>query len=717
MATPQEYKRETDGTRFQPGGIDTVHPLDSLPPAKYGYLQNVRAYKQLQIIGRSTESTAVVSALPTPVHSLRLLNDTTPSGPVAGYVRVIGAAGTMWVNSTEVGSGYSAHPVSLCPFRPNQSVQPWMYTGDSSQAVTISTEFLISGSPTNFGCTGMTKIRSDGRIYKTGIEEPQLAPQVSTSNSSVAFGGGTGNLLATTIPWTNYNGANNSFDYGETNGPPKTSPPPLDGTAPFIVDVVNATTVTVTAITGTATINGGSRAPTDSSSSWVAPGVPGYPGQFIQVGGVAATTASVVIGAFTDGEGNVLPLGVAPLFVTSVIDVGATIGTAIPVPAGAQQFQIGINTLGNTYTATNSGAFTITGTVTTNALPAVTAILGTLALAYWGDSPTSGPTGSYIWKNPDDPGGSGPARSTSNAVGSTTGNSFIFDATFTAGLPGLPGIGSPSTAMEWTTLNADSVATGTNPVFAAPITATYPSNTSFSNFNFCLTGSIYFPASGNYLFVLTNHDDVLWGIGGGVKFVSATNSGSGEGSDSPISDYGQTITVVGGYPLLPRQRYTSGNGGNYAQTTVEVSVPAAGIYPIELDYDYWYHSGRILLLDASPTPLASPTIIPPLTAGVREEVQYRYTYRSSATGAVSNPSPESTAESVPVTANTITSFWSPDPQVDVVDYYRVDDAITNFTYVCTGPNDNLGEAACNEHGSERFAERYGDRGESHLAIR
>ena len=116
-----------------------------------------------------------------------------------------------------------------------------MYTGDSSQDfVTISTEFLISGSPTNFGCTGMTKIRSDGRIYKTGIEEPQLAPQVSTSNSSVAFGGGTGNLLATTIPWTNYNGANNSFDYGETNGPPKTSPPPLDGTAPFIVDVVNA---------------------------------------------------------------------------------------------------------------------------------------------------------------------------------------------------------------------------------------------------------------------------------------------------------------------------------------------------------------------------------------------------------------------------------------------------------------------------------------------
>ena len=107
-------------------------------------------------------------------------------------------------------------------------------------------------------------------------------------------------------------------------------------------------------------------------------------------------------------------------------------------------------------------------------------------------------------------------------------------------------------------------------------------------------------------------------------------------------------------------------------------------------------NGRILLLEALSDRWRKPaTIIPPLAAGVKQQVQYRYVYRSSATGAVSNPSPESTAESIPVTANTISSIWSPDPQVDVVDYYRIDSVTSEFTYVNTGPNDNLGVGGTN----------------------
>ena len=104
-----------------------------------------------------------------------------------------------------------------------------------------------------------------------------------------------------------------------------------------------------------------------------------------------------------------------------------------------------------------------------------------------------------------------------------------------------------------------------------------------------------------------------------------------------------------------------------------VSVPAAGIYPIEIDYDYWYHSGRILLLKASPTAGGSRDDHPAAASAVRgQQVQYRYVYRCTATGALSNPSPNRAAETVPVTANTINPFWSTDPQVDVVDYYRID---------------------------------------------
>lgn len=613
--------------------------------------------------------------LPDPPHTIRRLNDSTPNGPPAGYVLVIGAAGKMYVNNSQVASGMSGNPVSMVPFRPNTSPQPDMYIGDSSLAVSIPS-YIASGYGT---VAGMLKIRSDGLTTKMGIKEPQLAPVVSTAPANVSV---KGTLNATDIPWTNYAGQNPDFNYGESSGSPDPTP---DGTPPFIIDVANANTVTITSLTGTATINGGSKTPTSAGPT---PGSTN-PGGYVQVGGIVPGSVSVVVGAFTDGDGNVMPLGVAPLYVTSVVDVGGNIGVAITVPYGAQQFQIGINSTGNTFSS-NLGSFALAATVTTDALPAVTSILGNMNLWYWDDSPTSGGVASYIWKNPDDPGGGGPPRSTSNAVGTTTGNSFIFDATFTAGIPALPGIGDPTVPMLWATLNPDEVVIAENPVFPAPLTKTNPNNTQFANFNFCLTGSIYFPQAGDYTFVLTNHDDMMWGIGGGVTLVSATPSGSGESGSVGLSSSGQTITVVSGLPLLPRQNYSSGLGGNYAKTTVVVNVPGPGIYPIEVDYDYWYHSGRILLIMADPTPGAGPAIIPPLPQSVRQETQYRGVYRSTATGALSNPSPASAAETVPVTSNTITIPFSLDPQVDVVDYYRIDSVTADYTYVNTGPNDGLG---------------------------
>ena len=293
---------------------------------------------------------------------------------------------------------------------------------------------------------------------------------------------------------------------------------------------------------------------------------------------------------------------------------------------------------------------------------------------------------SYLWKNPGDPGGGIP-RSTSNAVGSTTGNSFIFDATFTAGLPGLPGTGTEDIPMQWFALSPESAVIGSAPVFPSPITATYPSNTSYNNFNFCLYGQIYIPAPGQYTFVVTSHDDFIWGIQDAV-LISAVASGSGEGGTIGLSDAGQTITVAQGYPLLPRQNYTSGEGGNYSQTTVVLAFAAAGVYGIEADYDYWYHSGRIFLIEASPTPGASPTIIPPLTAAVRTGVSYIGTYASSLTGAESNPSPPTTPITTPVLASQVSIPYSDDPQVDKCNFWRQDQGLPNFTYVGTGPNTN-----------------------------
>ena len=84
MAGTQEYKRDPNGVRFAPGGMVTTTPLDALPEGKYAYLQNVRAYKQKQIVGRSTMSAPLVTEIG-PVHSLRILNDTTPTGFVPTF--------------------------------------------------------------------------------------------------------------------------------------------------------------------------------------------------------------------------------------------------------------------------------------------------------------------------------------------------------------------------------------------------------------------------------------------------------------------------------------------------------------------------------------------------------------------------------------------------------------------------------------------------------
>jgi hypothetical protein len=719
-------------------GLNLTSPINRIRAGMASIAQNIRSYTKGSINLRTLLTDAIFT-LAASVHSLRRLNDTTnPTALPAGFTLIAGAGTVLYNNDVVLATGFTGNPFSLVPLRPNASPQVWMYQADAALegAVTLRTQYLgltsngPAGTPVNFVTNGMNKVRSDGIIYKMGIKEPQMAPVVSTGNSSTTI---TGTLLATAIPWTNFEGANSSYDYGETNGFPNPGPtPPIDGTAPFIVEVENASFLTINSITGTATINGASAAPTSSG-----PVTSTFPAFFIMEKGSGTTpppSATVVVGAFTDGAGNVIPAGVAPLFIPSVVDVGAAIGTmnGITVPSGAVQFQIGIDSAGNTFSA-NSGSFDISVTVTTNALPAVVSTFGTLSLAYFGSVPGVGPVGEFTFKSPDDPSGSGPAFSVSQASGTTTGNSFIFDAEFgtdavpaqPSGIPGPPGItenlGTSATGdpMQWFALSPESVVTGSTAVFATPITTTNSTNTQFANFIFLLTGSIFFPAAGDYTFVITCKDDFIWGIGGGVT-LTASPAPLGQEFDygnqnSPpnnpdiitrstnLSQFGQTITVASGLPLLPRVTAVwpnHGEEGMMGVSTITVSVPAPGIYPIEFDYVFWFHSGRIFLAQCTPGPGAptganAPTIIPPIEANVRQNVQVRYVYRSSATGATSNPSPESAPQTIPVTSNTYTSFWSPDPQVDVVDYYRIDETISDFTFVNTGPNDNLGPDGTN----------------------
>ena len=206
-------------------GLDLSSPVNRLKAGFAALAVNVRAYALGSFMLRNLLTNAVVTVSGA-ITTLARLNDSTPAGPSSGYTLISLAGTTLYNNTTPIATGMSGNPVSMLPFRPNLSVQPWMYVGDTSQAVTLATKSMFSGSATSFPCFGMVKVRSDGRIYKMGVKEPQLAPTVSTENTNQPFAG---SLLATAIPWTNEGGANPDFDYGETHGYPYV---PTDGTAP-----------------------------------------------------------------------------------------------------------------------------------------------------------------------------------------------------------------------------------------------------------------------------------------------------------------------------------------------------------------------------------------------------------------------------------------------------------------------------------------------------
>lgn len=91
------------------------------------------------------------------------------SSPVTGFVLISGAADKLYVNTTQVASGFSQNRLAMVPFRPDQSVRPWMYVGDSLK---------------------MVKVASDNTTYQQGIAEPQTVPTLALA------GGGplTGNI-------------------------------------------------------------------------------------------------------------------------------------------------------------------------------------------------------------------------------------------------------------------------------------------------------------------------------------------------------------------------------------------------------------------------------------------------------------------------------------------------------------------------------------------
>ena len=165
------------------GGMDLTSPVNRIT-GKVALALNVRGYWSAAFTLRSllTDAILTVSAA---LQTVARLNDSTPAGPAGGFIYILkdivgnlysGLTGTLAASAT----GLSVNPISIVTFRPNTSVQPWAYIGDSAPSPNVT---IVANS---FNCAGMLKVRSDGLVRKMGIAEPQTAPTVTFP------GGGTG---------------------------------------------------------------------------------------------------------------------------------------------------------------------------------------------------------------------------------------------------------------------------------------------------------------------------------------------------------------------------------------------------------------------------------------------------------------------------------------------------------------------------------------------
>jgi len=149
-------------SRFFFKGVQLSRAIDSLDEFKAIIAKNIRQY-QLGVITPRKGQTAVYSDTlsQTNIHSIKRLNNDIPTASQS-YAIIIGAGSTLYSdNSTHTtinnsrATGFSGNPLSIIPFRPNNSPEPYAYIADSSK---------------------MGKLKIDGTFQNQGIFPPTVAP-------------------------------------------------------------------------------------------------------------------------------------------------------------------------------------------------------------------------------------------------------------------------------------------------------------------------------------------------------------------------------------------------------------------------------------------------------------------------------------------------------------------------------------------------------------
>lgn len=197
---------------FASRGVRVNAPVDRLADGKFPLLQNVI----VGIDGTLEQRPGLTDRYPGGygpvgadrlVHSMKRLND--PTSGTALHLMVYGIGTTLYyqrsavpgtiVNNT---TGYSGLPLSLIPYRPANSPQPWMYVGDGTQMkklryhLTDTVHRIGLRAPTfepvPFASSALFKVIELGAtaappwILKPGTGDPTTPPTVTTGIVRVA---------------------------------------------------------------------------------------------------------------------------------------------------------------------------------------------------------------------------------------------------------------------------------------------------------------------------------------------------------------------------------------------------------------------------------------------------------------------------------------------------------------------------------------------------
>ena len=140
MATGQPFSRPPTGLKYLLRGLQLNRPIDMiLEPGYYPSLLNIRSYLDGSVSVRPGINRINTAAMPDlSVHSIRRMNDDL-TGASQAFTRFVGSGAMLYADNpahnafAAIASGFSGDPLSLIPFRPDQSAEPFTYVGDGTR--------------------------------------------------------------------------------------------------------------------------------------------------------------------------------------------------------------------------------------------------------------------------------------------------------------------------------------------------------------------------------------------------------------------------------------------------------------------------------------------------------------------------------------------------------------------------------------------------------